>query len=897
MCNLFLGYGIIQLDSEKKATEKIVLLSTKVTLPPQPAQYVRRERLLQKVAAFPEARLILTCAPAGFGKSSWVLAYCHHLKAANAQVAWYALDRQDNDPARFAAYLMRAFCPDDAQQIGEDQRDLEDVVTLIMNRLVQDSGHYVFALDDYHLITNPTIHHCIALMLEHLPVNGQVLIGTRADPPLPLSRLRARGQIVELRAADLRFTSGEIKTFVQQAARAQLSDQSLRELEIASEGWITALWLIRLAAESMGQKLDDEAIAQHLNRFSTAQRHIFDYFADEVFDQQPAELQQFLLDTCVLNRLFPDICVVLTGNDNGSLLLDDMARSSLFLIPLSDHEPVYRYHHLFEDFLRNRLRLADPERFQRLHQRAAEWHQAHGNVVEAVDHALTGAAYDEAAWLIKHRAWEALTAHGEIMTMLSWLPAFPEPVLKAHPRLCLYFSRALYLTGDFEQSQQLVQMAAREIDHLPEDAPETAATRGIVYNYQATLAAYQGDLTQGFAFIERASKQWDKLDPVSQVRVANTRAYLHFLQGDSAAACRAYEEALTLAQQADHHYLTIDAVYFLAQLDVHQGRLLQAQARCEDQLEQQARRIAPISALLTVLARVHYEQNRPVEAEVMLRDAAHLARRGHISEILWLSYTLLAVMLAAQGQPEEAEDFACQADAIAQQFDSPPVKSIVAAATARVMLLTQRLDEAAHWARDYQQSAPVEFMRDYEELTLARVWIAQGKPDSVLPHLDNLIGAAGHAGRAGSVLEAQLLQALAFQADGQTEQALGALEHVLRLAAVEGYVRLFLDEGPPMVRLLRRAVEHNIVPDYAGRLLREAEKESRRTHPADVLTDRELEVLELVAEGATNQDIADSLVISLGTVKSHVNHIMGKLDAQNRTEAVAKAQSLGILDA
>jgi LuxR family maltose regulon positive regulatory protein len=213
------------------------------------------------------------------------------------------------------------------------------------------------------------------------------------------------------------------------------------------------------------------------------------------------------------------------------------------------------------------------------------------------------------------------------------------------------------------------------------------------------------------------------------------------------------------------------------------------------------------------------------------------------------------------------------------------------------MLLNQRLDEAAHWAQDYQQSAPVEFMRDYEDLTLARVWLAQEKSDVVLPHLDPLIGAARAAGRAGTVLEAQLLQALAFQADGQHEDALAALENALRPAAVEGYVRLFLDEGPPMIRLLQNAVDHNVVSDYAGRLLREAENESRRTHPADVLTDRELEVLELVAQGATNQDVADTLVISLGTVKSHVNHIMSKLDAQNRTEAVAKAQSLGILDA
>lgn len=877
-----------------------MLLATKTTLPPAPTQYVRRERLLQKVAALPQARLILACAPAGFGKTAWVLAYCHRLQADQTPVAWYALDRQDNDPARFAAYLMRAFQTATAPPVDDrrsaDHTDLEEVVTVILNRITEADRQVVMALDDYHVVTNPAIHHALGLMLDHLPPNGQLILGTRADPPLPLSRLRARGQIVELRAAELRFTSGEIAAFVQQAARAPLSEQSLRALESASEGWITALWLIRLAAESAGQGLDDAVLAQHLSRFSMAQRHIFDYFADEVFDQQSAELQQFLLETGVLNRLFPEICAALTGNDNAPLLLDTLARSSLFLIPLSQNEPVYRYHHLFEDFLRNRLRLADPDRFQALHQEAASWHEQHGSVVEAVDHALSGEAYDQAAHLITHRAWEALTTHGEIRTMLSWLPTFPEPVLRAQPRLCLYFSRALYLTGDFEQSARLVQMAAREIEHLPEDAPETAATRGIVHNYQATLSAYQGELTRGFSFIEQAAAHADRLDAVSRVRVANTRAYLHFLQGDVGAARRAYETALSLAQQAEHHYLTIDAVYFLAQLDLYQGRLQQAQTRCEQQLEQHARRIAPISALLTVLARVHYERNRPVDAEVMLREAAQLARRGHISEILWLSYTLLAVTLAAQGQPQDADEFTCQADAIAQRFDSPPVKSIVAAATARVMLRTQRPDEAAAWAQAYQQSAPVEFMRDYEALTLARVELAQGQPGRVVPQLDALIETAGRAGRAGTVLEAHLLQALAQQANGQRPAALAALEKALRLAADAGYVRLFLDEGAPMAQLLRQAVEHDIVPDYAARLLREAEKDARRPHPAEVLTERELEVLELVAQGATNQDIADTLVISRGTVKSHINHIMSKLDAQNRTEAVAKAQNLGILD-
>lgn len=879
-----------------------MLLATKTTLPPRSDEYIQRQRLFQKVAALPDARLILACAPAGFGKSSWLIAHAHRLRADGARVVWYALDKTDNDPVRFAAYLYRAFRsaggPSQDDPAEDDEiHSLEEVVTLILNQLVADEGRYVFVLDDYHLINNPAIHNAIGLMLDHLPANAQLAIGSRADPPLRLSRLRACRQIVELRAADLRFSTEEIKAFAAHAPAASLSSDSIRALENASEGWITALWLIRLAASSAAQPLDDAAIAQHLGRFSTAQRHIFDYFADEVFDQQPPELQQFLLDTCVLNQLSPAICRALTGDPGAPQLLDQTARRGLFLISLSDREPLYRYHHLFEEFLRNRLKLTEPGRFRALHREAWNWHQAHGSIVDAVNHALSAQATDDAARLIMDRAWEALAAHGEIMTVLSWLPAFPEAALRAHPRLCLYFSRALYLTGDFERSSQYVQIAADTVEQQSATDGEHAATRAIVANYQATLAAYQGELARGLAFIEQAMPHFQALDEVSQVRVANTKAYLRFLQGDVAAARGAYQEALARAIEADHAYLTIDAVYFLAQLDLMAGQLRQAQTRCETYLDQQARRIAPVSALLSVLAQVRYAQNRPVEAESLLREAIELAQRGNISEVLWLACTRLAVYLAAQGQSEEAAQFARRADTVAAGFDSPPIHSFVGAAKTRMALSLQQLDDAIRWAENYQQSGPVEYVRDYEDLTLARVRLAQDRPQDALPQLDTVIDHATQGGRTGTVLEAQMLRALAFEAAGSRDRARQALEIALELAAPEGIVRLFLDAGPALAQLLRHTREQSTVAAYAGLLLRETQNESRQVHPSDALTDREREVLQLVAQGATNQDIADTLVISLGTVKSHVSHIMNKLNAQNRTEAVTTAQALGILDA
>jgi len=848
----------------------------------------------------PDVRLVLISAPAGFGKTSCLLAWCHDLKRSGRLVIWYALDKQDNDPVRFASHLSKAFQNAAGLAAGDElvpgaATSLDDMLSRIINELADNNQRYVLALDDYHLITAPEIHAALSLMLEHLPPNIQLAIASRADPPLQLSRLRARGQIVELRASDLRFDSSEIASFFKQALGVMPSAAQIERLDQTSEGWAAALRLMTLALYDTRQNVDDAAISRLLGRYSTAQQYIFDYFADEVFAQQSEATRNFLLDTCVLNQLTPDLCGTLTGNCDAPLILNRLAQANLFLIPLSEAQPVYRYHHLVEDFLRHRLQLENPARFSELHRAAAGWYELHSDWVEAIQHALTAVDYTYAAWLIEAHGWEALTSRGEIMTILSWLPHFPDSILRQYPRLCLYFSRCLYLTGELERSEMYVRLAIETLDENESNTQEHQALRAIAANYQATLAAYRGDIDAAQTWIEQAKALRDTVGDLDRVRIVNSEGFVHYLRGDIPAARRVYTHALELAQQIQHHYLTLDAHYYLAQIDLLAADLRAVCERCNALLAQYTNPIGPLSMIMLPLAQALFQQNQPIEAEAVLRNAVVLARRSNIPDVVWYGSMLLADMLMSRGKITEAKACISEARTRVRGYQSAMMGSFIGAAEARLMLRSDQLQTALDWAIQYQQSAKASYHQDYENLTLAHVWLAQREYERGQALLAQLIADAQFAGRVSTIIAAEILRALMHQALSETDAALNALQRALVFAYPQGYVFLFLNAGQPMLKLLRLALEQGIAPEYVTSLLELAGHPDHTRHPADTLTERELEVLKYMAQGASNQDITDALVVSLGTVKSHIHHIMDKLGAQNRTEAVAKARSLNIL--
>ncbi len=865
------------------------LLQTKVQLPPSRLSHIQRERIQQQIDNRPDTHLVLISAPAGFGKSSCLVEWAHHLKDHHVQVAWYALDEHDNDPARFAAYLLQSCLAADRALLAHAdsslQSDLHEAVNQLLNAASDYAQPLVLILDDYHLIKTPQIHDAVGRMCDRMPPNMRLAIGTRADPPLQLARLRARGEMAELRLGDLRFTKPEIAAWLHTKLGWNPSPDFLTRLDAMTEGWAAALTLIMTSTPDG----DEEALARQIARYSQSQRHIFDYFAQEILDQQPDDIRQFLLNTCVLDQLEPEPCRALTGNPHAPLLLEQLARQNLFIIPLSDDAPVFRYHHLFAQFLRQHLALQDRRQYRKQHHHAATWYAENGQIVEAVHHALAAEDYDYAAVLITDRAWETLTARGEIMTVIHWLARFPAEELQQHPRLCLYFSRALYLVGDAAQSQRYVQIAT---DTLAADADKRHSLQAIAYGYQATLAAYRGDVLAGRHWIERANTLREHVEGVDRVRIANTDAFLCYLTGSLPSARAAYEHALSMAEQIGHDFLALDAHSYLAQIDLLGGELQAVQDRCEMLLAQYLTRIAPLSAIMLPLARVQYQRNHVVAAEATLRDAIKLAHRANLTDILWFAYINLAEVLSLT-DIDEATAIVTRAQQIADQFHSPIMASIIKAAQAQLLLRSVRMDEAADWAANFQQDQL--YHQQYEAAVAGRIQLAQGRYKAAKDLFMGLIAESEENGRTWYVITGRMLQALAHRASGEVDQALTALEHALIVARPHGFVRLFLDEGQPMLALLREAVKRNVVTDYAAYLLDIAAQADTVQHPADVLTDREIEVLEHIAAGDSNNDIADALVLSIGTVKSHIHHIMTKLDAQNRTEAVSKARSLNIL--
>lgn len=870
------------------------LLRTKIQLPPLRPRHIHRGRLLEQLETRPESGMVLVSAPAGFGKSSCLVEWAHQLRQQGVVVAWYALDEPDNDPAHFAAYLSAALriVPADLPGLpAEDERlDLPELVNRIINTAVDFGGPVVLVLDDYHLIEEPRIHDVISRMSEYLPPNLRLAIGTRADPPLQLARLRAQGRITEIRMADLSFSSDELAEWLHVILGRAPSQQVLERLHTLTEGWAAALALIIMSQP----KLDEAALEHQLMRFSQTQQHIFDYFAQEVFRQLPEPLQSFLLDTCVLNWLHPELCDAITGRGDSLRVLTQLASDSLFLIPLSDTEALYRYHHLFSHFLRQYLEMQDHTAYLAQHRKAAHLHNEMGRLVEAINHALAAEDAGYAARLIETRAWEQLTSRGEIITIINWLPRFSAENLQHFPRLCLYFSRALYLIGDTGGSADYLEMAINALEHADISAAERRDLQTIAANYQATLAAYRGDIEAGMHWIEQAVAHEQSVTPLDQVRIANTHAYLQYLCGDVPAARRAYNEALRRAESLNHQYLMLDAHFYLAQTDMLAGELEAVQERCEALLAQYSNRIAPLCTVMLPLAMVYYQRNRLVEAEALIREAIKLARSASIIDVLWFAHVLLANIQLSQGAAAEAATSIEQARSYARGYASPMMASYIGAAEARILLRSGLRQAAVDWAGSYQQSQAVGYHRDYEDVSLAQVMLVQDQPQQALALLDQIIARAEPAGRMSYVIHSELLRGLAWQALDDDNAALAAMRRALRLARPHGFVRAFLDTGPAMMRLLRSARSQHIEVDYAVLLLDQYD-DGTRLHPADALTEREVEVLAQIAAGASNQEIAQALVISLGTVKSHIHHIMNKLDAQNRTEAVSIARNLNIL--
>jgi LuxR family maltose regulon positive regulatory protein len=898
------------------------LLTTKLYRPPVSPKLVPRPQLIRRLEEGLQLghRVTVISAPAGFGKTTLLSDW---LSQTDRPVAWLSLDEGDNDPTRFLAYLIVALQridPDIGQtaqamlQAPRAASQLQSLLTTLINDIVVTSQPFILALDDYHVIEATEIHKAVSFLLDHMPPFEQgmhLVIATRADPPLPLARLRGRGQMTELHAADLRFTPSEAEAYFNETMALALSAEHVAALERRTEGWVVGLQLAAIALQGTLLLPGHENVASFVQAFSGSQRYVLDYLTEEVLNRQTQEIQAFLLQTAILDRLTGPLCDAVrfraakTPNRSeereGQQVLEALEAANLFIVSLDEDRRWYRYHHLFSDILRQRLEREMGDLVPELHRRASEWYEREGLITEAIGHALTCGDFERAAYLIQEAGW-AIFTRGEMTTILGWIAALPHHFVRANPQLGVLHAWTMAKSGDLDGAERSLQ----ELNGV--------SFHGEVTAVRAYVAGVRGDLSQAVELSQRALALLPAEDLVVRAIVTQNLGVAYHWSGDPVAAIQTLTEAVALSRAAGQSFQTLTAMAILGRAYEMQAALHQAMEIYQEALELAFgadKRPAPFACMAYVgMAGVLYEWNDLAAARQSALDGVRLSEMGGFIAYQVFGRALLARICEAQGDRGSALEYIEQAERLGQGSDYALVTALATELRVRLWLAQDNLMAAARWAQKHpvQPADELDAAIEIEQTAVARTLIAQDRPGEALSVLASLLEASQAAGRTADVIRVRSLQALAFQAQGNEGRALSALEHALSLAEPEGYVRTFVDEGAPMARLLRRAIAmrfggtetHGIAPGYPSRLLAAIRQIPLATTQAaqalvEPLTERELEVLRLIAGGLSNREIALQLVVAVSTVKSHINHLYGKLEVRNRTQAVARAQKLGLL--
>ena len=921
--------------SHQRAHEDPLLL-TKLFVPSARPSAVPRPRLGARLNEGSKGKLTLVSAPAGCGKSTLLGAWASELSGGRS-VAWLSLDPGDDDPARFWRYFVTAVGnvqPGTGATalalLGSPQAPpMEVVLTTLLNDLADIDADSVLVLDDYHLIESGAIHEALAFLIDHLPQRVHLVIATRADPPLPLARLRARSELHELRVTDLRFTPEEAATFLNEDMGLELSAEDIAELEGRTEGWIAGLQMAALAMR------DHTNVPGFIAAFTGSNRHVVDYLAEEVLGQLSEELRAFLLKTSVLDRVCAPLCNTVTGGTDGQTTLERLEHANLFVIPLDDERRWYRYHHLFADVLRQRLHQAHAELVPDLHQRAGGWFEEEGLVPEAIHHALAARDWERAIRLIESSGMTVvLSQQGQ--TLLGWIDKIPEELGRERPVLCTIRALALAFSNRPDAAEASLQQAERCLGGNPvTDEARTISGRAAVI--RAAIARFSGDLQRCVALSRRALELLPETEATARERAsaAVNGVLAYQVSGDVRPANeRRLEAAVAAFRDSGAPIALLNGINHLARMRALQGRL-RAAADTHEEASSVAsgrygvRDLVNSAAYYAGLGDIHRERNDLDSAERYLRRGTDLVA-GTImveADVVTHGYISLARLQQARGRGADAFATLGEFANLARQRDfAARLLARGEAAQAMLSLKQDDLFTAVNWAEASELGAYDEpsYPREAEFLVLARVLIAQGRLDPMGSHLDDaldlldrLLGEAEAGGRMSSVIDIMALRALALQARRESSEALAALERSLILAEPEGYVRVFVDEGAPMAALLSEFPKRRLrgpgdarrraVSVYARLLLSVFESPHTSTEPPvggapesdqpmfDPLTAREREVLELIAEGLSNREIADRLFIATSTVKGYVHSLLRKLEADSRTKAIPRARELHLL--
>ncbi len=878
------------------------LLQTKVFIPREGPHLVSRPRLIERLSEQTERKLTLVSAPAGFGKTTVIGEW---LAASDKPFAWLSLDSADNDPHRLLSYLALTLQQID-KQIGVGVRTALDsssppplnyLLTELINDIAVTEDAFTLVLDDYHVIESQEVHDAIDYILDHMPPNMHLGITSRIDPPLALARLRVRGQMIELRAADLRFTVDEAASFLNDSMGVELSAEDVAILEKRTEGWIASLQLAALSLQSRTDK------HQFVEAFSGSHRHIIDYLVDEVMSAQTDEERDFLLGTSILEQLHAPLCDELLGITNSQQQLDKFDRENMFLVSLDDQRSWFRYHHLFSEFLSQRLSERGPEEVARLHLRAVNWMTANGYVEQAFNHAIAAKEFETAADIIEPVAMD-MVWKGQVAALLKWTAVIPDAVIDQRPRLLLSQIWASLWSIDRSGVLPLIERLSKAIPGI-DDPKGKAEIEGNLKFIRATIDRDSSDFGAGIEF----SKEILDLIPDGGLHfralVEFGRGYELYVMGRHGEAIASMREAQEVGPKAQP-YMVLSAMSWLGKIEEHKGNLAEA-AKLYHSVITHAAEIGGISPLPVGgyghvgTGRIQYEKNDLEEAETSIVRGVMIGEQAHEIGTMMLGYLALVKLRLVQGRFDDAADVMQKTHDLAPEAMLPVEVGQLDSWSALVSLTKGDREAASKWADGaLKQSSEYQFMRQASDQNLVRILVGLDRAAEAIPIIERTLEGAETDDRTGDVVAILALMAIAHDKAGQKDEAIATLVRAVKLAEPAGYMRTFIDEGEAMADLLRAVVGVGSLTGYLRKLIDGFGALSRQTaevsqYMVDPLSDREIEVLGHIAEGLKYQEIADQLIVSLNTVRFHTRNVYSKLQVNSRTDAINKGRELELI--
>lgn len=883
------------------------LLTTKFHLPPQHAEIVSRPHLIERLNTITPGKLALVTAPAGFGKTTLVADWINNLlpESYQGRVAWLSLDNADNAPLQFWSYVIatiqrvspslgRTLLP--SLLAAAPLPPIESLLTALINEITLDGQPLLLGLDDYHEITNPEIHRAIAFLVENLSPNLYLVILSREDMPFSVSRYRVSGKLIEIRAADLRFSQAESAAFFNDLLSMALSSDDIQDLNTRTEGWVAGLQLAALSLKSTDDK------SAFIQAFKGSHRFLTDYLIDEVLSRQTPTIQQFLWRTAILDRFCVEVCDELTGSGNSHEVLRHLEQANLFIIPLDDERRWFRYHHLFAEFLRLRLYEHEKQKIDELYQRSIQWFKQAGLLREALQYALKAQDYEQAVELMDTLAPEILE-HDNHMLLIQWAAELPLALAAQQPLLCAYVGWAYLLSGQLNKTRHWLDTAEANI---PQSNPAKGQIiRGYVFAHRAYIVFMQGDYTTTLDYAQQALSLLPSENKAIRARTITCLGNAYNYAGQLAEAKESFQEAISIAREIGSLSLALFSYCSLGEVFRDEGRLSDAQNAYHQLLlfaeELTGQQEIPLTGFaifeLGVIAR---ERNELDDALEKIQEGVALCRQWQQGEALAIGLLELAETYRLQGAFAESEASIDDARQIAAKI-SPWAANLAEGFAARLALSRGEVAKAVQWAEQTglnQTGCELGFERISDCLPLIRLHIATGHLQKALTLTKHLIARDKTTGRMGRVLDQLTLQAAALIELDETDQALQALAEAIEIASPEKIIRPFLDEGPRLVPCL-----HKLPPSpYCDQLINILESrlqiptpESGQTSLVEPLNEREISILRLMAAGRSNSEIADELYLSVNTIRWYAGQIYSKLGVKNRSAAAAQARKLSIL--